>query len=96
MSEEGVMASLSLSVGGTNWAAVVDMPLDDEMGLSYAHASEMAFTKSSSSLERHPSQPTSGWLHRAMTAPFECLTVRHKTVILKRKQMVAVFFHTNK
>lgn len=79
MSDDGVTASLSLSLGGSSWAAAVAMPLDEEMGLSYAHASETAFTKSSSSLDRHPNHPTSGWLHRAMTAPFECLGVRSKT-----------------
>lgn len=44
---------------------------------SKLQASEMALIRSSSSPERHPNHPTSGWLHRAMTAPFlVCLQTR--------------------
>lgn len=40
-------------------------------------ASAIAFNSSSSSDERQPSQPTSGWLQRAITAPFTlCLITK--------------------
>lgn len=40
------------------------------------HDSAIAFSKSSSSEDRHPSQPTSGWEHLAKIAPLPlCLNV---------------------
>jgi len=55
------------------WSIMVQRPR------SYAHASAMAFSKSSSAEDLHPNHPTSGWLQRAITAPFPvCL---HKATL---------------
>lgn len=75
-----VFPSISLSAAlllGVPRSVMVQRPR------SYAQASAMAFSKSSSAEDLQPSHPTSGWLQRAITAPLPvCLQMQYLLCIL--------------